>query len=919
MKKIRERIWDRSLFVLTITLTILIAVFTFLTLRSDNSAVRLNAESEGTVTIHVYDPNSEYDDFGVWAWVKGGSGTPYTGFTELPNEEFCKEVNGTTNTAHSITVNFTGSEIEKFKSGTSMGFLICIKDGSGSKVWSNYAKETADVFIDISTAFDENNHADVYYLRKDNTAYTDVEKAKMALEKVTSARFTAKTQGSVSVEFEATSPITSQTEVELYKDGDCVSTKFATPSGDSQFKGSATFDVDFSFSSSYELKIKGMENGAEISLNAFIDDAEFIGQFENADTQSLEYGAIYTPEKTTFRVWAPFAKAVKVNFYKNGSDGASYLNYSLKKRIPEGSVWGGVWELDVEKDLKDVYYTYVVSNPGAELETIDPYAKAAGADGVRGMVCDLNSTDPDGWENDTYLYNGTPENADVPIVWELHVQDFSISPDSGMTYKGKYLAFTETGTTVPGKPELKTGVDYLKELGVTYVQLNPVYDFETVSETETSNADDTKDRYNWGYDPKNYNIPEGSYSTDPTDGNVRINEFKQMIMALHNAGIGVIMDVVYNHTYSTSGQALNDTVPGYYHRSNESGTFTDASGCGNETASERTMVRKYIIDSVKYWATEYHIDGFRFDLMGIHDIQTLNTLREELDALDDGKGTQIIMYGEPWSADGNYEPASFTNRVKVTTNATGYAENPSNNKMVKQLGWPYNTTSLSDRIAIFGDSGRDGLRGSNDPGQGWANGNIDNMGKVQKMMEGYCGSSGEGITTSNGTQAVAYASAHDNYTLWDQMCGKKAGTESVSFYNTPDATRIKQCKLIASSLMMSSGIVFMLAGDEMGRTKYGNHNSYNSVAKLNQIVWSRQETFSDLHDYYQTVIKMRKDNRATFSYTGAANVSNCTGNFTGTDSGKIVYETHDKVVKCELNANTKSGSIKVNGTELVSF
>ncbi len=909
------------------------------------SARAVVAETGGTVTIHVYDPAEGYDNLGLWIWLRGGSGTPYTDIKISDGEEFKKD--DLNNTARSITATFGANEITKLKETTNLGFLICTnKPGEGSaNVWGDYKKETADVFVDISKAFDSNNHADVYYLRKDNIAYTNVEDAKMALEKVTSARFTAKSSNSVTVEFEATSPITTDTDVEFYKNDILAATVKAQPDSNSRFKGSAVFtNIAFDFSSTYELKIKGVPTGAPVSLNVFIDDAEFISAFENVETQNLQYGALYTPEKTVFRVWAPFAAFVKVNLFRDGLTGTAYSSFPMKKATT-GSAWGGVWEQELLGDYDGVYYTYTVGNPGAEVETIDPYAKAAGANGLRGMVVDLDTTDPAGWGNDKHLYaSDNPEfiaNADVPIVWELHVQDFSASPDSGMKYKGKYLAFTETGTTVPGKPHLKTGVDYLKELGITYVQLNPVYDFATVDESDMSVADDTKDTFNWGYDPQNYNVPEGSYSTDPTNGKVRINEFKQMVMALHNAGIGVIMDVVYNHTYSTNSQALNDTVPNYYHRTSEEGKFTEGSGCGNETATERTMMRKYLIDSLKYWATEYHIDGFRFDLMGIHDVETMRLVRKELDELDGGNGVKILTYGEPWSGDSkDYTPASFTARTSVTANAAGYAKNPVGNKLIKQLRQPRDESGqrewwfdisgtaggmrLPDRLAIFGDKGRDGLRGDNGNndgpgGDGWVKGDFEKMGFVQKMMEGYCGGTGMGIITANGSQCVAYASAHDNYTLWDQICGRGPTKGSNAYFNEPNPTRIKQCKLVASSLMMSSGIVFMLAGDEMGRTKYGNHNSYNSVAKLNQIVWSRQEDFKDLHDYYQTVIKIRKDNIETFAYSGTTDVANCTGNFTGSGDGTIVYATHDKKLTCTLNGGAKSGNIKVDGQVKASF
>lgn len=692
--------------------------------------------------------------------------------------------------------------------------------------------------------------------------------------KITAARFIGKSERGLAVEFDSVSPVIDGTVVYLYDgkrrvcEGRAVRHRSSLASGTVDFAGESEFDI----AADYRIGTNASETVA-VSKTRFIDTEEFISRFENEETKALEYGALYGKTKTLFRVWAPFATSVKLVIFADNRSRERLFEMEMEKRFCSDGTWGGVWEEEILGDLDGWYYNYIIDNYGSVSETVDPYAKACNANGNRGMVVDLARTSPEGWAQDKHIYKSCPKAADDPIVWEVHVGDFSASPDSGMKYKGKYLAFTETGTTVPGDPTLKTGVDYLKELGVTYVQLNPVFDFATIDESELTIADDCKDEYNWGYDPQNYNIPEGSYSTDPTHGEVRINEFKQMVMALHKAGIGVVMDVVYNHTYSTNTQALHDTVPFYYHRTNAEGVLTNGSGCGNETASERAMFRKYIIDSVLYWAEEYHIDGFRFDLMGLHDMKTVAEIRSALDRSDNGNGVKLLMYGEPWSADGDYIPASFERRIK--------AAGETGNTLVKCNFMHGTLSALPARVAIFNDTGRDGLRGNNDPGIGWVQGNADGAPAVSALLSGTC------RDLKLLSRNVAYASAHDNYTLWDQLIGKRAGMETPLFYENAIEYNIELCKLVSAAYLMSPGIAFMLAGEEMGRTKYGNHNSYNSSIKLNRIVWSRQTAFAELVEHYKTVIQLRKFvSRTLFSYGECAKSDMPTGEF-GCDGLKI--------------------------------
>lgn len=723
----------------------------------------------------------------------------------------------------------------------------------------------------------------------------------MTIERITAAVFTDKTRDGVYVKFDTEGSLTADSKAVLTVDGrdtEVADVGILTHNSGSVVFASVT-DENFDFTAEYAIRLCGTRKSTAISKFAFTDDKDFIELFECEDSLNCTYGSNVTAEGTVFRVWAPFASAVTVRIYGSGTGGKAECSFGMNKRyVPGTKRWGGVWDLVLDDCYSGKYYTYLIVNNGSETETVDPYAKACGVNGTRGMIVDLESTDPAGWENDRHLYETHPDAADVPIVWEVHVGDFSSSSDSGMKYKGKYLAFTEENTSVPGLPDLKTGVNYLKDLGITYVHLNPVYDFATVDESDMSKADNSKDNFNWGYDPQNYNIPEGSYSTDPTDGKKRINEFKRMVMALHNAGIGVIMDVVYNHTYSTNGQALHDTVPYYYHRTDGNGAFTDGSGCGNETASERGMMRKYIIDSLLYWATEYHIDGFRFDLMGIHDSVTVSMARDALDALDGGNGKKLLMYGEPWSADGNYVPASFCRRITASGELS--------NALVKNSA----VSSLPLRVAVFNDDARDGMRGNNDPGWGWVQGNAEKTGAVAAMLNGTAKNPG------SASRNVVYASAHDNYPLWDQLIGKRAGTETPLFYENRIADNVKKCKLVSAAYLMSPGIAFMLAGEEIARTKYGNHNSYDSPAKLNGIKWARQVEFADLYDHYKTLIKARRANREKlFSYSlSAAGPGYTCGTFAA-DGLKVSGCRGD--LKVALDAEDLSGWVRI-GDETVA-
>lgn len=554
------------------------------------------------------------------------------------------------------------------------------------------------------------------------------------------------------------------------------------------------------------------------SETAFAAEKKYSHELDKQAYSGNDLGANYTKEKTTFKVWAPSASKVYLKRYTTGSDQEQGARVISTLKMLKGD--NGIWYYTVFGDIKNTYYTYIVTTDGKEQETCDLYAKAVGVNGNRAMVVDLDSTDPDGWNKDKHILYDSPTDA---VVWEVHVRDFSISPDSGVTdaNKGKYLAFTETGTTLDSKGTISTGIDYLKKLGITHVQLLPVFDYATIDETQDGG-------FNWGYDPKNYNVPEGSYSSDPYDGNVRINEFKQMVKALHDAGIGVIMDVVYNHTFTAKDGWFEKTVPGYYYRMNKDGTYSDASGCGNETASEHLMYRKYMIDSILYWAQEYHIDGFRFDLMGIHDVTTMNEIRKAVDKLDGGKN--IIIYGEPW-----------TGGDLGTTSATAVQNN---------------VEKLDDRIGAFNDKIRDAVKGnvflSDD------NGFIQGKNNDSEIISGI--QAGNKKTTVGGwskrpSQCVTYVSAHDNLTLYDKLVATSKDDQN---YTKRNDTLVNMNKLSAAIILTSQGTSFMQAGEEFARTKLGDENSFKSSTSINMLDWSRAEVYRDLVSYYSGLIEIKK-------------------------------------------------------------
>lgn len=523
----------------------------------------------------------------------------------------------------------------------------------------------------------------------------------------------------------------------------------------------------------------------------------------------------YSPLSTSFMVWAPTAEAVKVNLFDEGIDSDVVSSVDMKKAD------NGKWEAEIKEDLNGKFYTFNVRINGKWLgDTPGVMAKAVGVNGKRAAIINLDSTDPEGWENDK-----RPElkSFNDIILYEMHHRDFSVDSLSGIKNGGKFIALTEVGTK--NSYGQSTGIDHLKELGITHVHILPSYDYASVDETKLNTP-----QYNWGYDPQNYNVPDGSYSTNPYKPEVRIKEFKEMVQSLHKAGIRVIMDVVYNHTFNTENSNFELTVPGYFYRFNEDGSFANGSGCGNETASNREMVRKYIVESVKHWVNEYHVDGFRFDLMGIHDIETMKTIRAELDKID----PTIFIYGEGWAAGAPKYPA-------------------------EKLAMKANTWQMPG-IAAFSDEFRDSLRGS------WSDDTkgafvIGDKGHDAGIMFGISAALPhpqlkDSIKTypkawaAQPTQMISYVSCHDDHCIGDRLIitAPKADTKQ----------RMRLLKLAETAVFTSQGVPFIFNGDELMRNKKGVKNSYNSPDSINVIDWRLKKEHNDSFEYIKGLIAMRK-------------------------------------------------------------
>lgn len=758
-----------------------------------------NLPTELTLNVHYLRTDGNYTGWNVWLWPEGGDGNAYQFGTEADDK-------GVVTTA-------------TFPAGTSkLGYIVRLNEWEKKDVESDQFVEltgiiagTVDIYITSGTAGCE------IVPGEDCVKGISIKKAELDGDFKT-----------INVVF--TEEYTTDHEITV-KDanGEDISVE-SVKTGTDATKATVTLKEEVDKFGKYTISLDGIEFEVTVpsyfSTQAFEDEYTYEGD---------DLGATWTKNSTTFKVWAPTAKNVKVNTYKEGLKGVDDLIKSYEMKSEDK----GVWSVTVDGDLNGVYYLYEVDFGTSKVEACDPYARAVGVNGDRAMVIDLESTNPEGWDKDTNPNKDL--NPTDASIWEVHIRDFSSDSSSGMKNVGKYLAFTETGTT--NATGQSTGIDHIVDLGVTHVQIGPAYDYATVNETKLDTP-----QFNWGYDPKNYNAPEGSYSTDPYNGAVRVSEFKQMVKSLHDNGLSVVMDVVYNHTYNTS-YCYNQIVPDFFYRPNSNG-----SGCGNDVASERAMVSKFIVDSVVYWAKEYHIDGFRFDLVGLIDVDTIKAIREELDKID----PSIILYGEGWS---------------MTTNVT-----KSDTKLATQIFVPG-----LDGFAMFSDTIRDAIKGSvfNATEKGYVNGELSKTNTIKNAIMG------KTDWGDKGSHAIVYASCHDNMTLWDEISSSN-GSDSLE-------DRIKQNLLSAAIVYTAQGTPFILAGEEMLRTKPGakegtfDHNSYKSSDAVNSIKWStlNDADYQRVFEYYKGMIAFRKAHASFRVMDRATDYYKFTD---GTDKGVIAYE-----------------------------
>ncbi len=839
------------------------------------------------VKVHYYRFDEDYTNWDVWSWVDGSSKEGHGG----ANYEF------TESDSYGKVASFTYNDM---KGLSKIGFIVRKND------WSDREQSTlndGNRIINLAYA-DKNGNVDVYVLQKEpKTFYAEnqVDRSRKVL--------TARMDSLNEIYFEVNVPVDSKDLVTL-REGENNVPAEVTLSEDRR-TGVIKTESNLDMNKKYIVYIDEYQEKVVTLGNVMGSDG-----FKELYHYDGELGAIYSKEKTTFKVWAPTAEKVSLKLYKEGIGGEPLEVISMTKGEK------GVWSAVKDGDIAGTFYTYEVTVAGETRETQDVYSKAVGVNGDRSMVVDLSATNPEGWETDK---GPRVKNQTDAIIYEVHIRDISMDPNSGIQLKGTYKGFVEPGTkSAEGEA---TGIDHLKEMGVTHVHILPMYDFATVDETRMK--DENYNKFNWGYDPKNYQVPEGSYSTDPYSGTLRIEEMKEMIKALHDAGIGVIMDSVYNHTYSLDDSCFTKTVPGYYYRQTADGSVANTSGCGNDTASERSMFRKYMIDSVTYWAKEYHIDGFRFDLMGIHDIETMNLIREELDKIN----PEIIMYGEGWDL-GNVLPQE-KEALKV------------------------NMKDMNTRIAAFSDDMRDGLKGhvfTADSG-GFVNyngkwkkgdGNPYTMAELKELVKsGIVASTkhdgidyskiyySSGTWAKEPTQTVNYVSCHDNNTLWDRI-----------WLSQPDASeeeRIKMDKMANFFVLTSQGISFIHAGEEMLRTKPSanfnpedgitvedfDENSYKSPDSVNQIVWSRKSQYKDVVEYYKGLIKLRSEHPA-FRMPTAAEIQEklkfldtndstiaytITGNANGDKWNTIVVAANAGTEETEIELPGDNWVVVVNGEE----
>jgi len=769
------------------------------------------------------------------------------------------------------SANFTGTDsfgvyaestVTEASSYLDIGFIIrkgggswTAKDGANCKVGANSA---GDRFLTP----DANGNVEVWILSGDCEIYTEAQNVTPPSPQIVSA--TIDDLNLINVNVNTPIDLTYGVDGGFTLSGGLEIAEITPTSGTSASASAFTIQTtsDIPFGQSFTLTHVGADAdhtygstvlavGNVMNSEGFNDLYEYTGD---------DLGATYSVEKTDFKLWAPIATAVTLVAY---SPTSGSISDSTQIAMTAGEK--GTWSASLAGDQKGRVYMYKVTRNGSTVIVIDPYARSTIADGDRGVVVDLESTNPAGWSDPKPAFSGNPVDASI---YELHVRDFSKDASSGIpaAHRGKYLAFTDNNTSYQWSTTLtdpktkkkvtknyttKTGVAAIKDLGVSHVQLLPIYDF-------ASGGIESSPTFNWGYDPLNYNVPEGGYSSDANNPTARISELKSAINNLHANGLRVIMDVVYNHVADAGTFSMEQITPGYFFRRDASGTLLNGTGCGNETASERSMVRKFIVDSVKYWASQYKLDGFRFDLMGILDITTMQQVRAAVDAVD----PSIIILGEGWNMGGLPEAQRAT-QVNIR-------ELPG--------------------IAAFNDQIRDGIKGSvfNASEKGWATGNSDRLDDVKAGITGntaYSSSVSRNWTTNGPSQSINYIEAHDNLTLADKILASASRNAAI---------REKLQRFTGSIHMLAQGVPFMQAGQEWQRTKSGNDNSYNAGDGVNMLKYKQRVTFATTYNYYKGILALRAKHKAFRMQTSAAIKSNL--KFLSGSGGVISYSLNGSAV-----------------------
>ncbi|KLA31945.1 type I pullulanase [Bacillus cereus] len=762
-----KRLINKSVLLLTI-IVMLSSVFSF-------QSVKAVSNSKTTeVIIHYKEQSGNTKDWNLWLWGENANGKSYE-FTG--EDEFGKYAK----------INIDGDY-------NRVGFIIRTNE---------WEKDGGDRWIENI----KDGHTEVWILSGDDKVYNSKPSSDLSIQKATIDSFNEITV-TTNVPFHI-----KERKIEI----EGIKIKNISPydinSGNITNKVKIITEQKIDLKQTYKVKIENVAD-TYTEIGKVIRSEEFDHSFYYGGN---DLGNIYTPQHTKFRVWAPTASEAKLVTYKKWNDKiGNEINMQQSEK--------GTWKAELTGNQKGLFYTYKVKIGDKWTEAVDPYTRAASVNGDKGAVVDLEETNPKKWKANKKPKFKNPEDA---IIYELHVRDLSIQPESGIKHKGKYLGVTEKGTR--GPKDVKTGLDHMKDLGVTHVQLLPIFDYASVNEENLNEP-----QYNWGYDPKNFNVPEGSYSTNPYEPTVRITELKQMIQTLHDNNLRVVMDVVYNHMYNAAESNFHKLVPGYYYRYNEDGTFANGTGVGNDTASERKMMRKFMVDSVTYWAKEYNLDGFRFDLMGIHDYETMNEIRKAVSQID----PSIILHGEGWDL-----------------NTPLAAELKANQKNAEKM----------KGIAHFNDNIRDGLKGSvfEEKENGFVNGKENMEDRIKKGITAGIDYDINSSTYQDPEQVLTYVEAHDNHTLWDKLELTNPGDS--------EEVRKQMHKLSSSILLTSQGTPFLHAGQEFMRTKYGDHNSYKSPDSINQMDWLRRAAFNNEVDYMKGLIELRKKYTA-FRMTSAEQI-----------------------------------------------